>query len=219
MALDDIAKGVALFPWGKLVAATADEIKSLGPQAARVKALLSFLPNISDDAASLGRNVERATRTRAGLDLVNDMQDFASDSGLAAGRGLQMTKAFNEAYNAAGRGISKFPAADAAWVEAASDLLVPKYGRAGLPGRQAYDTFIAPMATARTFDIVSPNAPPEFVSIARDLGERGLITSPGKLSIARKISELPPHLRDVYMNLLGEGTDPVELLAAMKLLG
>jgi hypothetical protein len=47
----------------------------------------------------------------------------------------------------------------------------------------------------------------------------GAITSPRGIKLARKISELPPEMQQMYFNLLGKDTDPVQLLEAVRLMG
>jgi hypothetical protein len=228
MAADDIAKGALhLIRWGKKLApATADEIAEFGPQAARVKALMSFIPNMSDDATWLTQDVANALQNKVGLQRAFELSDLVTNVGVRQGREDKMRRAFSRAFetahdrgNKVSRYIDPLPSGDAAYAEALSDFLIPGYGRAYGPGAEAYSQMTAPLATARRFDMTVPNAPESFTNAARTLGERGLITGPKDVELARRISMQPAHIQEMYFNLLQEGTDPVELLAAMKALG
>jgi hypothetical protein len=200
------AKGALhLINWGKkIIPATADEIAEFGPNAARVKGLLRMFPDLSGDAHRLSSQAymqiprERSSR----VDLEKYVNTFGDKNRLQ-----QMEQAMFA-------GDSWLPAVnDAVGAESISDIIIPR------AGTDKFMDMVRPLATGRRFDMTVPNAPESFTNIARSLGERGLITAPKDIELARRISMLPPDMQQVYFNLLGEGTDPAQLLQALKLMG
>ena len=214
MAADDIARGALhLIRWGKkLVPAAADEIERFGPNAARVRALLNFIPTMSDDAAKISSASRNAARNAAWHSSQDSVWGAASSASRNASRNAAWDEAWDKAWGETPRavwGAGDDAASSASSTETVSDLITP----------EVYRTMTNPMAAARRFDMTVPNAPESFTNAARTLGERGLVTGPKDIELARRISMLPPHIQDVYFNLLQEGSDPMEMLAAMKLLG
>ena len=209
MAADDIARGALhLIRWGKkIIPATDSEIKEFGKNAPRFFNLLDTIENMSNEAYSLvgpaWRSSADSGRRLAAFNQVR--REVLNNDELHA----QASRASSAAHTAMGLGAEGSAGFDAAASEIASDFMTP----------QTYRTLTNPLATARRFDITVPNAPKSFTNIARTLGERGLVSAPKDIELARRISMLPPHIQDVYFNLLQDGSDPVAMLAAMKLLG
>jgi hypothetical protein len=194
--LDDAGRVVR--NWGpKIIPATAAGIKEYGPQAPRVNALVEGLGRMSKDSAALS-----SAAYDAGYDAALYVPEFPS------ARFDAYDAATNAAYDAA-RYDPLSAADDAVWGEVASDLITPN----------EYLILTRPLATGRLFDILRPNAPETFTPVARQLGEMGAITSPRSIKLARKISELPPEIQQIYLNLLGKDTDPIQLLEAVRLMG
>jgi hypothetical protein len=211
MAADDIAKGaLQLIRWGKkIIPATADEIKQFGKNAPRVKALLNMVENVSDDAAKL--SLQPYTSNAA----VQEALDVARNNADNLGRTDQQSNTFDALWKKikgepeAGINLARPALYDTAKAEVVSDLLTP----------HSYMTLTNPMATGRRFDMTAPNAPESFTNIARSLGERGLITAPKDVELARRVSMLPPAMQQVYLDLAGEGTDLAQLLQALRIMG
>ena len=209
MAADDIAKGALhLIKWGKkLIPATVEEVAQFGPNAARVKGLLRMVPDVSPDAHRLSHQAKQAYLQTpkgkfSGVDLEKYVNTFGDENRLQ-----QMEQAMFA-------GDSWLPSVnDAVGAESISDIIIPR------AGTDKFMDMIRPLATGRRFDMTVPNAPEGFTNAARTLGERGLVSAPKDIELARRISMLPPHLQDVYFSLLQDGTDPMDMLAAMKLLG
>jgi hypothetical protein len=203
------AKGaLQLIKWGKqIIPATADEIARLGPNAARVKGLLRMVPDISPDAHRLSEQARQAYLKTpkgkfSGVDLDEYVNRFGDENRLQ-----QMEQAMFE-------GDNWLPAVnDAVGAESISDIIIPR-----VPTDKFMD-MVRPLATGRRFDMTVPNAPEGFTNIARNFGERGLVQSPKDIELARRVSMLSPDMQQVYFNLLGEGTDPAQLLQALKLMG
>ena len=211
LAAKAAAKGaLQLIKWGKkIIPATADEIAEFGPNATRVRALINMVGGLSDDSIRAAGNAEQYTRPlmrEAEQSLLADVPKYRSLT----------NPAFSYAADRAGRLINQqdaiaaqHAAGIAASAEAVGDLITP----------QTYRTLTNPIAAARRFDMTVPNAPEGFTNIARSLGERGLITAPKDIELARRVSMLSPDMQQVYLNLLGEGTDPAQLLQALRLMG
>jgi hypothetical protein len=218
MAADDIAKGASqLIRWGKkIIPATADDIERFGPNAARVKALMRVIQHTSGDAVELAHKaMYKKIPNLPSLDEASDIADeAASFSGRArASKGAKAAADINaileqDAKKRSGILLSN-PAMFAARGEVVSDIIAP----------DTYKSLVNPLAIAKRFDMSVPNAPEGFTNAARTLGERGLVSGPKDIELARRISMLPPHLQDVYFSLLQDGSDPMAMLAALKLLG
>jgi hypothetical protein len=210
MAAGSAAKGALhLINWGKkIIPATADEIIDFGPNAARVKGLLSMIENMSPDAAKIPSVAKVSGPVATLKDARKNAERFvifrpAKEAAEDAYRKAQVVR--SEDYGTSGI----FRAQNAAGAEVVSDLITPA----------DYRDLTNPMAAARRFDMTVPNAPEGFTNIARSLGERGLITGPKEIELARRVSMLSPDMQQVYLNLLGENTDPVQLLQALRLMG
>ena len=203
------AKGaLQLIKWGKkIIPATADEIAEFGPNAARVKGLLRMFPDLSGDAHRLSEQARQAYLKTpkgkfSGVDLEKYVDTFGDKNRLQ-----QMEQAMFA-------GDSWLPSVnDAVGAESISDIIIPR------AGTDKFMDMVRPLATGRRFDMTVPNAPEGFTNIARSFGERGLVQSPKDIEIARRVSMLPPDMQQVYFNLLGEDTDPMQLLQALRLMG
>ena len=214
MAAGSAAKGALhLINWGKkIIPATADEIADFGPQAPRVKALLGMMGNMSDDALSIASKAKAAKNfgqhnqiTKVGRTAERNLAIDAAQRAMLVGKDDSDTLSRLMLYMGSGSDNAR----NAAKAEVVSDLITP----------QNYRALTNPMAAGRVFDLNVPRTPESFTNIARSLGERGLISSPKEIDVARQISQLSPDMQQVYLNLLGEDTDPVQLLQALRLMG
>ena len=225
MAADDIAKGaLRLIRWGKdVVPATVDEIADLGPNAARVKALLRFIPTLGGDAGLIARDADRAVNLQKNL-----VKEFAST--MEGRRGEQAFRAQNKALEQAvntifdkglnnGKAFAQdsvprfFPAWDATTRattgESISDLASP----------ELYRGLTSPFNAGRRFAMTVPNAPEGFTSIARTLGEMGQITGPKSIEAARRLSMESPTLTQIVTTFVQDGMSLEDALAAARALG
>jgi hypothetical protein len=194
----------------KIVEATADDIARFGPQAARVKALLNFIPGMSDDAAkisdaaaSAGEGTWRAAFTAADKAARNAERLVESNVATRAAN----DKAFNAIRRAAGYSTVD-AASDAANAEVLSDLITP----------QVYRTLTNPLASARALDRLAGRAPESFIPIARDLGERGLVAAPSDIVSALRISKLPSQQQSLVTGLVDSGLTLEEAMLAARAL-
>lgn len=211
LAAKAVAKGALhLIKWGKkIIPATADEIAEFGPNAARVKALLGMVDNMSDDAAKISSTSRYADLNyEATPKAVKSLQNARNRAGRVEEWNAGGSQAFNAAKKA-GKYPAIYGAENAGYAEVMSDLIRP----------QVYRTLTNPMAVARRFDMTVPNAPESFTNIARSLGERSLLATPKDVELARRVSMLPPAMQRVYLDLVGEDTDITQLLQALRLMG
>jgi len=213
MIADDVARGaLRLMRLGKyLVPATDSEIKRLGPNAARVKAVLDMASGSGDDAWQVAEDAWRphgGVLSKAWSDAENTVFDPNDER-----RWVQLERA-----EALGRDLGDdwgdgyhtgVPYAAAAISESASDLISP----------ETYRTLTNPLAAARRFDRTVPNAPEGFTAIVRNLGERGLITGPQSVEVARRLSMESPTFTDLVMSFVQDGMTFQEAMAAARALG
>ena len=214
MAADDIAKGALhLINWGKkLMPATAEEVAQFGPNASRVKALVKMVRGLSDDAVKVAGD---ATISKMPL-IKNTIQTLNRNADEA--RKVFAREAYG--YGASGTDRLIYSAntnAPAAWDAAGSGGAAESM--ADILTSQDYRTLLNPITAARSFDFSKSRTPEGFTNIARSLGERGLITAPKDIVVARQVAQLPPAMQQVYLDLVGEGTDPAQLLQALRLMG
>ncbi len=197
----------------KILEATADDVARFGPQAARVRALLNFIPGVSDDAAKISVAADSASRDTAW----GALRDASRDAAMDAARGDARSSAWDAAWDALKvRSMSRrypwgkagIPAFDAASTEVVSDLITP----------EAYRTVTNPMASARALDRLAGRAPESFVPIARDMGERGLVSSPADIVTALRVSKLPQQQQSLVMGLVDSGMTIEDAIAAARAL-
>lgn len=197
--LSNVGKG--LIKWTpKIAEATADDIAEFGPQAARVRALLNFIPGMSEDAAKISGSsygTPKAAELYPARTAAWDVVDSASN------RSAELTSAWNAAGDTA-----RVSALDAASAEVVSDLITP----------QVYRTLTNPLASARALDRLAGRAPESFVPIARGMGDRGLVTAPADIVTALRISKLPPSVQPLVMNLVDSGMPIEDAVAAARAL-
>jgi hypothetical protein len=196
-----------MFPWGKIIAATADEIADFGPSASRIKALLRMVPTLSDDAI---RTVDNA---RAFAHPSNSVIVAAQD--LSKMRNPNVLKNIENAIwnmdfpDTDINANFMFGAEDAALAEAAGDNLA----------RWARRSLSNPLAAGRALDIRRQASPESFTSIARGLGERGLVTAPRDVRVAQRLSMADPTYTQLVMSFVDDGMSLEDAMAAARALG
>ena len=192
----------------ELAVATAEDVARYGPQAARVKTLLDFLPTMSDEAA----------RTSGAA--WNAAPDAAWGDAMAAVRGSARGPAWDAAYDATNDvvlpswsgpswGVSSDDAydaaSDAALGSVVSDLISP----------ENYRRLTDPLAAGRAVDILRTrprNLNTPFLDITRRLAEQGSIRGPRDVVVASRIARSPEDIREIALTLISDGMNPLEAL-------
>jgi hypothetical protein len=213
MAADDIAKGALhLMRLGKnLVPATDSEIRRLGPNAARVKAVLNMAWRQSDDAMAVAEDAWRPhgdVLGKAYRDVENTVFDPNDGRrweqlGRAEALGSDLGDDWGDGYH------TGMPYTAAAVSESASDLISP----------ETYRALTSPIAAGSRFERTVDTAPEGFTAIVRNLGERGLITGPQSVEAARRLSMESPTFTDLVISFVQDGMTFQEAMAAARALG
>ena len=198
---------MALFPWGKIIAATADEIADFGPNAARVKALLRMVPDVSLDAHRLSDQAGQAyLKTPKGKFGGVDLEKYVSEFG-DENRIDQMERAIYA-------GDNWLPSVnDAVGAESISDLIIPN------AGTDRFMNMIRPLATGRSFDLLRPKSPESFTGLARSLGDRGAVMGPRDIRSAQQLSMTDPSFTQLVMSFVEDGMSLDDAMAAARALG
>ena len=203
--------GKGLIRWTpKIAEATADDVAKFGPQAARVRALLNFIPTMSEDAGKISSNSWYSAQ-RSDTDPLWGAYYQAEDAVANAARVSADDRARYAAEGAAqtaGRYPAMYPAEVAGRAETLSDLIEP----------EVYRRLTNPMASARALDRLAGRAPESFVPIARGMGDRGLVSEPADIVTALRISKLPPSVQPLVMNLVDSGMPIEDAVAAVRAL-
>jgi hypothetical protein len=213
---------MALFPWGKIVAATANEVAELGPQAARVRALYKLIPGLSDEAGFIARDADQALLGREDL-----IPEFASI--ITGPRGRQTFKAQDKALDRVVNTIfDKELSGGKAFANDSVPRLFPAWGAttsavtgeaiSDLASPALYRELISPFAAARTFDLRRTAAPESFAGIARGLSERGLVTGPRDIRVAQRLSMEGPTFTQLVMSFVDDGMSLEDAMAAARAL-
>jgi len=195
----------ALVRWlPKLAVASADDIARYGPQAARVKTLLDFIPTMSDDAARMSRNVYdvnmHAQYDRWGNATYTDPLD--------AERAIERRGARYAAWDAAPR-AAEDAAGDAARAEVTSDIITPEY----------YRLLTNPLAMGRAVDVLAPRyKDTPFRELLQELAPKRVITQPSDVLAVGRIARSPEDIREIVMTLIADGVPLDEAYQMARLL-
>ena len=201
------------------VAASADDLKRYGPQAARVRAVMEFIPKMSDDATRASRAAYDATdnaayyaaKDAAWNAAIHDARNpaynaarrAAWDAAGDAAWNAAIHDARNPAYNAARR-VAWDAAGDAGGVDVVSDLISPEH----------YRILTNPLATGRAVDVLGSrprNQGLPFYDIVRQLGESGVLRTPRDVVIASRLAKAPDNVREVASFLMNNNTSGMTL--------
>ena len=184
------------------VAASADDLKRFGPQAAKVRSLLDFIPTMSDDAArasgsawnNASNNANNAARNAAYFSVWNNARNNADN----AARNAAWDAADGDTYDAA-RNALRYAADSAANATSVGDLIDPN----------TYRTLTNPLAAGRAVDILG-NRPRNqglpFYDIVRQMGESGVLRTPRDVVIASRLAKAPDNVREVALFLMNNNT-------------
>jgi hypothetical protein len=191
----------------KIAEASADDIAQFGPQAARVRALLNFIPGMSDDAAKITSATDLSQSRPISIAASNAVSNAASNAGRDSERIMARVMAGDRSGRPSARAASN-AVSNAASTEVVSDLITP----------EVYRTLTNPLASARALDRLAGRAPESFVPTARDLSERGLITNPSDIVTSLRISKLPQQQQSLVMGLVDSGLTLEEAMQAARAL-
>ena len=219
----------ALVRWlPELAVASADDIRRFGPQAARVRSLLDFIPTMSEDAGRVGTDLWHAVGYAAGDDArraawyraLGAASDAADDAARNAAGDAAGYDARNAADDAAWHDASwtawhdtrhaALTAADnAARAEVVSDLISP----------ENYRLLTNPLATGRAVDVLAPRyKDTPFREMLQELASPRVITQPSDVLAVGRIARSPEEIRDIAMTLIADGMTVEEALNAARLL-
>jgi hypothetical protein len=195
------------------VAASADDLKRFGPQAARVRSLLDFIPTMSDDAARASGSAYNAVddvainaaSNDAHYAVWNNVRNYADNAARDAARGAASNAGWDavdgDTYDAARNALrydAHYAADYAANATSVGDLIDPN----------TYRTLTNPLATGRAVDILG-NRPRNqglpFYDIVRQLGDSGVLKTPRDVVAASRLAKLPNNVRETALTIL---TDP-----------
>lgn len=192
------SQGIKLVKWlasqGDDVVVSADDLAEFGPQAAKVRALLDFIPTMSDDAA----RVSRVARDAAGDAAYYAARDAARD----AARGTAGDAAYYVARDAA---------RDAASGEAVGDLISP----------ENYRILTNPLAAGRAVDVLGSrprNQGTPFLDVVRNMGERNAITGPRDVVVASRLAKSPEDIREIALTLMSDGMSAEDAMRTARML-
>jgi hypothetical protein len=191
----------ALVRWlPKLAVASARDTARFGPNAARVRSLLDFLPAMSNDAYEVGRAAMGAADDAA----MGAARRAADDAAMGAAR--------RRAYDAA-RDDSSWVAGDAAYDggmgaaenaatgEVLSDLISP----------ENYRILTSPLATGRAVDVLAPRYKnTQFRELLQELAPNSVIAQPADVLGVGRIARSPEEIRDIALTLIKDGGMTIE---------
>ena len=190
----------ALVRWlPKLAVASADDIARFGPQAARVRSLLDFIPTMSDDAARASRVARGAAWDAADDAAWSVAGDAARSAASRLARGAARDAAWNAADDAAWS-VAGDAARGAADAEVVSDFLSP----------ENYRILTNPLAAGRAVDVLAPRyKDTPFRELLQELVSKRLITQPSDVLSVGRIARSPEDIVEIAMTLIADGV-PVD---------
>jgi hypothetical protein len=203
----------ALVRWlPELAVATADDIAQYGPNAARVRTLLDFLPTISDDAARASDAASVAARRGSVIDALTAARRAARDAAVDAARDDALGAARSAAVDTARRAAMRDKriwamddvleaAKGATRAEVVSDLISP----------ENYRILTNPLATGRAVDVLAPRyKDTQFRELLQELGPKKRIAQPSDVLTVGRIARSPEEIREIALTLIEDGGMTVE---------
>ena len=176
--------------WGKLAKATVKQTEKFGPNTDRVKALLKFIPTMSDEAMSAANSAAWGFSAYPAWQRAKATVMMGTRGNP---RGLAFINAENAANKAAQSGLWKDKwdvARDAAVSESVADLISPKDRR----------ILSNPLATGRAVDVLKKRYKNEsFLRMIKQLGDLDLINSPDDVLTIGRLSLEPSSIQDTAL--------------------
>ena len=210
---DSVSKassGIKLIKWlanqADDVVASADDLEEFGPQAAKVRAFLDFIPTLSNDARDLAGTVRQNPLLYPRSITVSDDVVARFPKMKAAAEAARRVSLMDAGYN---RGAI----VDVAQGEAASDLLTPKQ----------YLFYVNNLNTARVFDqLLLPKhrlADTPFVDLIRSISAGGGVRNPLDVSVISNIAREPKDIQEIARQLMIDSEmDPRQVIKTSRLL-
>jgi hypothetical protein len=197
----------ALVRWlPKLAVASADDIARYGPNAARVRSVLDFLPTMSFDAQRVGAKAAlraRLNETASDADYWYNALDVAGMKTKDANRIPFMAEAWNDMLDAS-RGNTYLHGSGlqgAAYGEVSSDLIPSN----------TYRVLTNPLATGRAVDVLAPRyKDTPFLELLTDFASSRVLAQPRDVLAAGRIARSPEEIREIALQLIEDGGMTVE---------
>ena len=203
--------------------ASAADLRNFGPRAAQVRALLSFLPTMSDEAVRASGVAGKATWGTPGAEVFNADWEAASN---AASRALPSVDTWNDVSQAASdaaRGPAWNDARNLSWDAwdaatngaggaAAGDFITP----------ENYRILTNPLAAGRAVDLLRArprNQGTQFLDVVRSMGERGALTGPRDVVVASRLAnKYDDDIIETALALMSDGMSAEEAMRTARLL-
>lgn len=203
---------------GDDVVASADDLSEFGPNAARVRALLDFIPTMSDDAVRASNAAHSAASSYeydAAIDGAHsNAYDNAGDAAYDAAPAGAGDAVYHATYGpryAGATGDATAGAYNAALGDIAGDLISP----------ENYRILTNPLAAGRAVDLLRArprNQGTQFLDVVRSMGERGALTGPRDVVVASRLAKSPEDIREIALTLMLDGMSAEEAMRAARLL-
>lgn len=224
---DDAAKGaIKLVKWlADEIVPSAKDVERYGPNAARVRSLLDFIPTMSDEAA-LASGAAWASKSG---DTIIDASINAHKAAESVARQKAHYAAADDAWGVSAHSpwsvteagplnrIAAEAAQDASLAEVTSDVITP----------ESYRILTNPLAAGRAVDVLRTrprlqNTPfldmiRELGQQTRELGQQPVIRGPRDVVAASRLAQ-NADLRETALALLGEGMSVEEAYQAARML-
>lgn len=205
-AVGNLGEGVAKKAASKLVSwlpdigeATAEDLARFGPQAARVRSLLKFIPTMSDEAKAVTRYAGTMPYEEFAKKY-DELHDVAWDRGLVRSTIGPIV------------GRNETEMIEAAMAEGSADVISP----------QVYTSFTNPLAAGRAVDLLR-NRPryqgTPFLDVVRKVAEAGGITGPRDVVRAGRIAQKPADVQEMALTFIADGMSPEEAIRTAVMMG
>jgi len=188
-----------LVQWAPEAAASADDLARFGPQAARVRALLDFLPTMSDEARSVANLSDN-------LPYEKFSKYFDEIHSPAWDRGLTATNLRNNELKR-----DDWDAVRAVIAEGVSDVISP----------EAYAALTTPIESGRAVDMLRNRARLQntpFTDVVQQMGMSGAVSRPRDVVVGSRIAQAPEDIREIALTLIADGMPAEEALRTARLL-
>lgn len=217
-AADDAARaGMKLVRWlanqGDDVVASAEDLARFGPNAARVRGLLDFLPTLSDEAIDTTRR-SWLLANRAPVDTPLLMQNLRSAGLSSVNRIRQASAAADDAYTTARSLGLRNVAAPIELSAEAESLVTPE-------SIDLYRAITNPLAAGRAVDLLRARPRYQgtpFLDVVRQAAERGAVRGPRDVIAAGRIARSPEDIREIALTLMADGMPAEEAMRTAMIL-
>lgn len=200
----------------QIVEATADDIARFGPNAARVRTLLEFLPTMSDEAATTASQVRRAS---------SSIESPLSQSAIRAFNELTPSGRYDN-YGTASSYVDDYLAktrwdydydspTNAVKNATKAEVLVDRISP------EDYIVLTNPLSAGRAVDLLR-NRPryqgTPFLDMVRQAAERGAVRGPRDVIAVGRIARSPEDIREIALTLMADGMPAEEAMRTARML-